>query len=107
MKFTKEDIQKIIYIIRTPMTAIACRTQDGAESLLSMLGNQGIYWSSGIRASRDNTNWEQHEERTEYNLVDGYLKFGSIAWAEDNAYTIIYFEDIFAPRVSLLDILST
>lgn len=106
MKFTENDTRMIIDIIHTPKTAIACRTQDEANSLLSMLNSQGIRWSSGD-SCLDHTNWESHEERTEYNLVDGYLKFGSIDWAEDNGYTIIYFEDIFVTRVSLLDILLT
>lgn len=106
MKFTENDTRMIIDIIHAPMTAIACRTQDEANSLLSMLNSQGICWTSR-ESCLDNTNWKKYEEITEYNLVDGYLKFGTIHWALENGYTIIYFEDIFATRVSLLDILST
>ena len=106
MEFTENDTRMIIDIIHAPKTAIVCRTQDEANSLLSMLNSQGIRWASGD-SCLDHTNWETYGRETEYNLADGYLKFGTIHWALEHGYTIIYFEDIFATRVSLLDILLT
>ena len=80
-------------------TVIHCVTIEEAERILNIAHESGYKWTSG-EGYKNNTEWEDYEEKTCYNIFDGH--YGYVKFYESN-YEIIpstQIADLEPPKLS-------
>lgn len=55
-------------------TVIHCETEEEAERILKMAHVSGYKWVTGV-SYKNNTKWEDHKEKTCYNIFNGYYSY--------------------------------
>lgn len=76
--------------------AVHCEAFENAVTLLTMLNDLGITWSSSKIINPQDTHWLEYRENTDY-LIDKNCKtiqYGKISYCTERNITVVKFKDL-------------